>query len=289
MNIIELLTELGIPYKEQGQHEHTRPGWVQTDCPHCNAHQHYRLGFNIAQGYCCCWACGPKRLWETLAELSGQSIRTIAPLLKGLERLEAPKLQHTGRFVLPKGVGPMQPVHKNYLRSRGFDPKKIERLWRVQGLGFDGGRLKWRLFIPVYQHGEPVSWTTRAVGNVPKRYVTAPAAESAVPRNKLLYGQDYARHAIVACEGPLDVWAIGPGAVASLGTAFSAEQVALLAKYPVRGVCFDSEPDAQRRARQLVDQLCAYPGETSNIVLDAKDPAEATKHDIKLLRQTIGL
>jgi len=62
-----------------------------------------------------------------------------------------------------------------------------------------------------------------------------------------------------------------------------------LSRYPVRGVCFDSEPAAQRRAHELVDLLSAFEGETFNIQIDSKDPGCATDSEVATIRKTLGL
>lgn len=294
MNILELLNELQIPYKQEGEHHHTTHGWVSIDCPDCSPNSNrYRLGFNLAYNYASCWTCGPKRLWKIILAVTDKHESQVVPLLKQLDRTPEQEVQHTGKLKLPKAVGPLQKPHVAYLRERGFKVKEIAPLWKLQGINHLGGRLAWRLFIPVYFRGKVVTWTTRSIASginpEPLRYVTATSEESDLPRNQLLYGLDMAKWAIAITEGPIDAWAIGPGAVATLGTNYSQQQVALMAKFPVRAICFDNEPEAQLRARKLVDQLCSYPGHTLNIVFDAKDPASAPKADIEVVRKQLGL
>ena len=141
----------------------------------------------------------------------------------------------------------MSRAHKRYLRERGFNPKEIHQLWLIGGIGL-AAKLAWRLFIPFIFDGKPVSWTTRAIG-VSKRqkYISASPEQETVPHSELLYGEDYCRHSVVVCEGPLDAWAIGPGAVAVCGLVVTDAQVDRIAAYPVRAVCFDAEPAARLR------------------------------------------
>jgi DNA primase len=192
-----------------------------------------------------------------------------------------------GKLVEPFGVEPLRMSHRDYLLTRDFDPDEIVRLWQVQGLGMMGPRhLRWRLYVPIMQNGERVSWTTRSINpETTRRYVGAKAEEEAVPKGEILYGEDYCRHSVVVCEGPTDVWRIGPGAVATLGVAFTQAQVARLSKYPVRAVCFDSDPEAQKRAKKLCDALLPYPGRTSIVTIDAKDPASMKPHEVRQIRR----
>src|SRR5207245_2797387 len=108
-----------------------------------------------------------------------------------------------GRYKEPSGVGPLLPEHRNYLSKRGFDPDEVVEKWGVKGIG-RGGRYQWRLFVPVFVEKKPVSWTTRAVGNVELRYVSAPKTEESVHLKDTLFGEDYVRNTIVVVEGPLD-------------------------------------------------------------------------------------
>lgn len=290
MNILDLLHELNVTTAEAGEHHHAREGWVQTDCPWCSPNTgKFRMGFHLDGLTANCWACGNHRVWETVAALAGEPVGKLAGRLKTLETRPYLEREHLGKLHLPKQIGPLLKPHLRYLRERGFSPKQLTKLWKVQGIDHRGGNLAWRLFIPIIHQGETVSWTTRSIAcrlneDTAIRYITAKVEESAIPRTKLLYGEDYVRWSVIVCEGPTDVWAIGPGAVATLGTGVSQEQIAKLIKYPQRTICFDSEPAAQARARKLVDQLCEYPGSTYNLILDGKDPASVSKSVILKIR-----
>lgn len=179
----------------------------------------------------------------------------------------------------------MKQVHKRYLKERGFDPEEIAGKWSVQGIAL-ASRLCWRLFIPIHHQGNVVSWTTRSIcPEANQRYIAAKAGEEAMPARSLLYGEDHARHGIIVVEGPLDAWRIGFGAVAALGVSYGREQVARMSKYPVRAICFDSDPKAQRRAAKLCETLRVFPGRTVRVELDAEDPGSASVKEIRKLRR----
>jgi len=105
-----------------------------------------------------------------------------------------------------------------------------------------------------------------------------------VALKSVLYGVDYIRHAAVVVEGPADAWRVGPGAVATFGVVVTPDQLARLARFPVRVVCFDSDPPGRARAAKLVSALAPFPGKTYDVVLDAEDPGSATPKEIKKLR-----
>lgn len=288
MNFIELLEQQRIPYEGES-HRHGRQGWVQIDCPFCGPGSgKFHLGFNLAHGYLNCWRCGPHNLFEVVALLldsKQEAYRFVSQLEKVSPKRDGVQFKRRD-VVLPFNPAALLPVHLKYLRSRGFNPAKIERLWGVQGIGLEA-RLAWRLFIPVLRQAKLVTWTTRSVSDTAAlRYVSAAADQEILSIKSLLYGADYARHTIIVCEGPLDAWKVGPGAVALCGVNYSMAQVAEIVRYPRRVICFDNELAAQRRAADLTDLIAPFDGQTWNVTLDAKDPASATLKEIKALRSS---
>lgn len=286
MKFSELLDELGVESRTEGHH-HCRSGWLQLDCPKCSPNsKSFRLGYNLAYKYLNCWVCGRLNVIEVLRELTGKSWSKCKSLLDDVEAETAGPLPiaKRGKLVVPKGVNKLLVAHRLYLSKRGFDPDELVRLWEIGGIGV-AARLSWRVYIPFIHNGQVVSWTTRKLTNEGTRYISAKPEEEIFPTSDLLYGEDYCRTSIVVHEGPIDVWATGPGAVATTGLKFSSKQIARILKYPVRVVCFDNEPKAQRRARELADILSSYPGDTYNVCLSGKDAASSPKKEIKRLRR----
>lgn len=284
MNVRELLRDLNVPFREHGESPLVTEGWVGVVCPWCGTGTgKHGLGINLRTGRATCWKCGPHPLADALAELAQIPAARARQLAGGLDSVRDPDRPAGGKLCIPDGVGELLPVHRRYLQSRGFDPDQICEQWAIQGIGFVAGPLKWRIFIPIrgpFPRDGVLSWSTRAVGRVPdgERYRAASREESVRPRGELLYGQNWVKNGVVVLEGFFDVWAVGPGAVCTCGTGFSRAQVLSLSRYPVRAVCFDNEPAAQRRADQLADQLAPFPGVTELIRLrGAKDPAAAVK------------
>lgn len=288
----DLLDEYRIPYSTTGRH--TRPGWLQLRCPFCHGGRDPDkpyLGYNTVGNYANCWRCGKHSPAAVLAALAALGPAAAAKAVQGLSRAKLAPDTALGVYRPPPGVIPLTDphakAHRNYLDDRGFRWPEIDQLWRVGCIRMSH-RLPWRLFIPIDYQGRAVSWTTRTLGNREPRYIGAKPDEEAMPHKRLLYGEDYVRHAVIVVEGPTDVWALGPGAVGLLGVGYTPAQVRRLARYPVRAVCFDAEPAAQRRARALVDALLPFEGETYNVVLDTgKDPAAASVKERRQLRRTL--
>jgi len=288
MTFRDLLDELKVAYLESGS-SHCRPGWIQLrDCVFCSS-TNYHLGYRLGSRYTNCWRCGFHPAYVTLQRL-GASKAILGQFWKGLEHEHvAPREAVRGKLIEPKGRGPLKRIHKEYLCGRGYKPEQVQGMWEIEGIGI-AGRLGWRIYIPIYYQNRRVSWTTRAVGSdVAQRYISAGAEEEAVNHKRILYGLDYCAQSVVICEGPLDVWKVGPGSVGVFGTSYTPAQVRLLSGIPFRFVCFDSSKEAQREARKLAGELAVFPGRTENVILDAKDPGEAKPKEIAALRRLAGL
>ncbi len=287
MKFIEILNQLNIEYKTEGHH-HCRPGWIQIDCPFCAKDSHkWHMGYSLENNYLTCWRCGFHPLVSTFIELTGLSFRECLRLFNDLEITEAIKVEHfKGRLCIPKGTSGLTPAHINYLYRRGFNPTKLESLWKIQGIGI-ASRLPWRIFIPIIHQGKTVSWTTRTISDNKKvtRYISASPKEESIPHKTLLYGEDYAIHTIIIHEGPFDVFQTGPGAVAILGLNYTQAQVNRMVNYPTRVICFDNEKEAQKRASRLCDDLSVFPGETYNVKLSGKDANSSPAREIRALRR----
>jgi len=287
-NLPEFLKSKNVKFRQHGEHQHTTQNWISVDCPYCSPNSNrFRLGFEINTGRTNCWACGGKHKNDALKLICQITYHEAVEFWSKTTTVFIEKPPHVGELKLPNQVYTMLEAHKNYLRNRGFNPAKIENMWGVRGIGL-GSYLKWRLFIPIHdKSGEVVSWTTRSINkNNPKRYISAKSNEESVSHKTLLYGEHLVRDTIVICEGPLDAWSIGPGAIATCGLSYSKSQLNAMIKYQNKIICFDSEPDAQRRANVLLHHLESFAGETINIVLETgSDPAEADKSEILELRK----
>jgi len=287
MDFRELLADLNIDTAPEGHH-HGRDGWINFDCPFCGAGtSKYHMGLNTRGGYVNCWLCGPHNLVETLAELSGNPQSRIKHFLKNVERPRyQQQTEHTGVLREPRGVRPLMRAHREYLRGRDLSVKDMKRLWNLGGIGLHP-QLQWRIYIPITYLGRVVSWTTRSLSDHGTRYISAPSQDEAIPHKSLLFGEDYCRHACIVHEGPFDVFRTGPGAVCTCGAGYSRSQILRISKYPRRVICYDNEPEAQRRARAICDELEPFPGETLNVVLDSKDAGSATPKETRYLRSLL--
>jgi hypothetical protein len=288
VTIKEVLREYNIDFAEAGENHHARANWLAIRvCPFCGS-QNYHLGFNLTSHFFNCWKCRGHGVVSTLVRL-GVPYEEAKTFSKDQDYLPAEKSIDRTKLVEPRGRLPLMPVHKKYLQGRHFDPETLIRLWQLEGLGKDGGHLSWRIYIPIILRGQRVSWTTRAIGETPQRYLSAAPEEESLNHKHTIYGLDDCGQSIVVVEGPADAWNVGLGAGCLFGVAYSPAQVLRLSRIPYRYICFDSSPEAQRSARELAEELAPFPGETTVVELDAEDPGKASRKEIKLLRQMANL
>jgi len=296
MNILDLLVEHNVDHRNHGEHRNVRPGYVGLECPFCSSDpDKFYLGIEIDTGICSCWKCGPKSVTYVLSQVCGipyKRIREQLPkLVRRSETAQDALRRVAGRLSHPRLQSPLTKPYRAYLRKRGFDPDVIQNLWGVKCTRHIG-RYAWRLWIPIRVRDTIVSWTTRSIGNgEAAKYVTAKPEQEIVHHKSVLYGAELARHTIVVCEGPLDAWAIGPGAVSTFGLKVTEEQKAKIAQFPIRVILRDREPGLYKDACwDMAERLDIKSGTTHIVELESgNDPASCNPAEIQELRREFSL
>ena len=288
MTLVELLRERNVPFCLAGEHHHvTSPDWVGVDCPYCSpGWSKFRMGITHSCRTASCWTCGRHPPIKAIAELTGLRPSEVFDKL-GVDaqsyKSHTEKIQ--GKLVIPEGLAPLLPIHKEYLEGRGFDPNEIEETWGIKGTGIHGS-LPWRLWIPIYLGYDLVSWTTRSLIDEGKRYINASAEEEKVSAKSIIYGEHLCGRSIIIVEGPMDVWRIGPGTGSTNGIKWTEDQALRIAKFARRMIVFDNEPEAQRQARKLAARIESFPGQTLVAEIETgKDPGDCSKKELKELRK----
>jgi hypothetical protein len=287
MDIEDILDDYGVEHRAYGEDHHVSEGWLGLQCPQCGADSGvFHLGYNLEWKYLSCWQCGRMPLTKTLAELINEPYAKVKQMVGDLEERSFDKIPIRGKLVLPFGIGPLQKIHKMYLRERRFDPEALSKQWELEGIG-PAPKRRFSLFIPIFLHNQMVSFTTRSVCKTArKRYDAAKTNEESVSAKSLLFGADHVRHTAIVCEGPFDVFRIGYGAVAVLGVDTTPEQLYRISQFPRRIVCFDNEKKAQQRADALCQELSKMGrGKTQRLILDAEDPGAASQKEINRVRR----
>jgi hypothetical protein len=268
MDIIQLYDDFSVDYRTEG-HKHTRPGWVNTECPWCEGNIGYHLGYHLDDNYYVCWRCGYHPVVATVAKLIDLPERETYLLIKkygsNIPRLPtksivAPVKEHR----LPTNTGPLLEHHKRYLEKRNFDPDYLEREWNLLSTGpiskLDEYDYKNRILIPFIWDGQEVSFDTRIPqdkASHEERYKACPKNRELISHKDILYGrQDKWRKSGVLVEGPTDVWRFGVYSFAVSGIKYTPRQVRVISQRFKRvAVCFDDDPQAFIQATRIVAEL----------------------------------
>jgi hypothetical protein len=288
MVLRELLKIREVPFLDTSNRDkHVRAGWIQLQCPFCNSSK-WHLGYNEQLNYFNCYACGWHSVNRVLRELFPRD--NIKKILSQLDVIVKPIEKNDNimrRLVLPSNVGDLTIAHRRYLVERSLDADWLVSTYGIGGIGETYSKLKWRIFIPVYdKRGKVVTWTTRSINNQFPAYLSASKSDELLPIKTLLYGEHLVTYydTVFIVEGIFDAWRIGSNALATFGKMITPIQKAKIAKYVKRVICFDNEFDTQEQAKRLCKELSLFAGTTVNVCLDAPDPAEATDTEIRRLR-----
>lgn len=299
-NANKFLRDYGIDHVAEG-HKHSRPGWVQVHCPFCAGSRNYHLGINSHYEYGSCWRCKGKNLVaivQALLNCGWGEARAITARYSAHNRpvsgdTSAGRGQHrpARTVTLPAGTELMGVRHREYLEGRRFDPDWLERVYGLRGVG-PVGEFKHRIIIPVVLDGTLVSYQGRDItGKSSMKYRACELSLEAVPHKETLYAVDLVRgDTAVVVEGAADAWRLGPGAVATFGTAFKPPQVAMMAeKFKRVYLFFDPEEQAQKNALGLALQLASVGVRVEKLLLDEGDPGDMAQDDADALMRELNI
>lgn len=283
--------------QNQGQNGIGRGG---CNCPvrFCRGHEGFHLGYSLEYGTWNCWRCGSKRTFDVLLALLGSKQLAIEALHEfkgtGAYSRRERKRKPAKELELPSGLQPLTAKARTYLAKRNFDPDLLEAYWNLQSTS-NIGRLKFRIFIPIYLAGRMVSWQARDItGKSDLRYLGQSENKEIMSNKQTLYGVDSVPgKSCVVVEGVTDVWRLGPGAVATFGIKYKAAQVSMLAKkFKTVHILFDPpDPQARIQAKKLAQDLAGF---GKDVVLWGDDglsidPGDFAQDDADaFMRETLG-
>jgi DNA primase len=276
-------------------------GFVQVRCCFCDDHSNH-LGIPVESGMPNCWRCGPHSVRKVIKELLQVSWGTAAEIEKEYslslsEQTTRDKYAQKKRenekelsLKLPSGTQDLLPMHKKYLRKRGFKPKELVEIWGIKGTG-PVGKYKFRIMIPIYVDEKLVSYQARDItGKTDLRYKACSIDNEIVHHKFVCYGIDKVKNGVaIINEGILDVWKLGPGAICTFGTGWTKEQILFLSeRIEYAFVLYDSEPEAQEKAEKLCQALSDVGIGCENVLLtDYGDPGEMPKEEAEEIRKNL--
>lgn len=297
--------DFGIPFEPD-------PGgrWLNIFCPWCGnvsdstGEIRYYGGINLQGAYYHCWRCGGHHMDAMIRKVlrvdGDKASQIVAQYRRAGLSAAGSGLRRTGgaKSVTPPG-GPLKRPHREYLRERGFDPLQLVEKYGLTGTGpdeyWEDSYFGNRIIIPIYDiSGRVVSFQGRDItGESKMRYKGAPLEKVVAHHKASLYGIHKAagRSRVCLVEGVFDQWRLGDGFVASFGTATTQSQLRELARFNEVMILFDSEKDAQEKARKIARQLAAL-GRAAEVVEldlgDGRDPGDLTPEEAAKVRLELG-
>jgi hypothetical protein len=242
-------------------------------CPWCNDTRH-RLYINhrwfenrfmancFNETACTKGDVGKSRLDQLHVWLFGTTARLSLPVKK-VRVGEADAIENR-EFVTPLACVNLNSLPESheaiqYLKSRGYNPSILEKYLGVGWITDQGiPILKERLYIPIYQAGKLMGYQARIIKADPDKSKQKYINPSGMRKSTLLYNIDNAvnQGALVVCEGPADVWSVGPAGVAIFGSDCSHSQLSTIGKFfNGKPIAVALDADASEKADNLVVKI----------------------------------
>ena len=294
-DIREYLEDRGIEYEQEGKHVTAED--IEICCPFCGDDPSFHLGIHLDRKIFNCWRCRASgTVIKLIMKLEKVSFPQAAAIINKFSHRSALIEQGTStvdaisalkrEILLPsESQDKLLPNHKRYLESRGFNAEAIFKEYDLK-CADRVGRWKFRLIIPVYHNRKLVTWTARDTTNLARvPYLNASNEESLVPIKNCLYNIDKAEDTVIVVEGPIDVWKIGRGSVATFGTQFTSAQLLLLTRFKRVFILYDA--DAKDVAHKLGKSISVFVPDVYVYDLDIGDPADLNPQEIEELRRDV--
>lgn len=298
------LESLNISVHHEGPNLNKKGNWIAIDCPFCPEGDNLQhLGINLDYMNYNCWKCpesgGIIKLIMKLERVSFDKCREIIETYSYSRIYKKTRLyeQLDSEFDDKISIVEMnfdtklQPLHKEWLESRKFDPDYIFKKYKLQcsgSLGDKNGNYQYRLIVPSFKGNQIVNFITRDVTNESKRpYINIPDEKAIIPCKSYLYNFQTVVDTALIVEGVTDVWRIGDGAVATLGVKYTAAQVNLLRSIPRRIVLFDAGKPEMVFAQKMAYDLSNDGNFVDVWEMFEGDPCDLSDNDVKHLRKEI--
>lgn len=267
MSLEQLFKDYNIQFTTEGKN--TMSGWINVQCPFCDDTSNH-MGINADGWGVHCWRCGKHRITETLERLLKVRKNEVIDIIKKYKSHVPKSIKDTIQstnikpYKRPYGVEDLLPNHIKYLTKRNYNIDYLTNTWEIKGTGplahLDNIDYNHRLFIPIIWENQEVSFQTRDITNKSDlRYKACPKDREIIHHKDILYMHPdiilYNKKAICV-EGVTDVWRLGKLAFATFGIEYTRRQVRQIAKHFNKiYLLFDSEPQAQYKAKQLKSEL----------------------------------
>jgi len=295
-DVVRFLKDNGIEYWDSGNN--VQEGWVNVNCPFCDDPSNHG-GFNLKGSYYNCWRCGWHSLVEVveaLALVDSEEAKRIlfqydtrGRIVEDLNLKIKKKKEKVDevRYIPDEKIGS---YGKHFLLKRGFDPDYVIEKYDLRW-GGEVGDWKFRIIIPIRYRNRIIAFQGRDVTGLTKvRYLTSPSEINSKNPKDVLYNVDRSfGEKVGVVEGPTDVWRMGDGFVATMGTSVTPGQLKLLGRWKKVFIIFDSERNALKEAWKIKKNLeFLYDCDCRVVNLEKGDPGDLTDREARKLRKELG-
>lgn len=293
-DLISYFEERGISFSTSGPN--TSQGWINTSCPFCDDTSNH-LGINLESLVYSCWKCSEKghiskyiqytenipkkQVYEILKEFGGT-------LYKRKPIVREEKTSTT--FFFPKtATKDFHKLHLRYLKKRRYDPKDIIEKYDLYCCT-NLGNYKWRIVVPIFMSGNPVSFTTVDItGSSNIKYKHCPKEKSVVAVKNAVYNIDSVDSIAIIVEGVFDCWRIGSPAIALFGKKHTTEQLKAIRNLNLKKAFVMLDSDAIREATKLCNTLSEFVPHVEIMEIRKGDPDDLSEETVKDIRKKLGL
>jgi 5S rRNA maturation endonuclease (ribonuclease M5) len=298
MDLFEFLEDNDLEYWTDGKN--VSAGWVNIECIFCDDMSNH-LGIRLSDLRIHCWKCGGHTIVELIREITSctwSEAKQIAQFL-GAADADPPKIEKTASSVLSKVSLPRESskyppeLHTDYLRGRGFMPRKLIRKYKLQ-FCYTIGKYKFRIIIPIRMNRKLVGYTSRAIyDEMDPPYLHAKKKDCIIDPSRAIYNYDNLKQNSDAflVEGPIDAWKLGDGAVSIFGVEHTEEQLLWLSRKKIRNlyVFFDSDAPGKRTAKKVGRIMAPVCKNVEILTLKKRnDPGELKPSEVESIKNLLN-
>ncbi len=279
---------------------HYSHDWISLPCPFCTGDAGNHLGYSKITKVFNCWRCGKHTIGEVLSALlempKGEAVKYALehyPLNPFAPKYTPKQYQRPLELELIGSKTPSE-IHIKYLKSRRYDIEKLIDRWDVRFTN-EHPTHPYMIIFPIWHKGRFVSYVGRDVTKLNKnKYMTCMPSNEVINNKHCVWGMQHAikYDSVIVTEGIFDALRIGEGAIATLGTGFSEQQVQLIGKQFLKSyILYDNEFVAQQHARLLSQKLNLIDNHKSKVINitdnTINDPSDLNDADVQRLREMV--
>jgi hypothetical protein len=293
-DVIRFLDDFGVPWWPPG--ENVSRNHVGVTCPFCDDTYNH-LGIHVSGDRVpTCWKCGKHSLQSYVRTISSENFDTLSEKYGEIlsyyqftDNFEE-KIRGGASSCIPPGSKNFKPAHKKYLTDRGSDADYLIHKYDLL-VTSSTDDYPFRIIFPIKLNNKIVSYQGRSfIGAAPK-YLTCRPEDEVIFHKDIFFNLDNSDKDIcIIVEGVFDAVRLGNNAIASFGTSITPEQLLYVkSKYKYVFLLYDTEEEAQNKAKKAALTLNGFGIQVENIKLDHGDPGEMTDEDALYLKRELHL